>query len=95
MTGLNEAWRLCRRPYADLTGDGARLAGGRWNRRGRAVVYLAEHPALAVLEVRVHLDVPLELLPFRTSTSTSKNAAPLVRFTRARPLRTDHGPAPA
>jgi RES domain-containing protein len=27
------------------------------------VVYLAEHPALAVLEVRVHLDVPLELLP--------------------------------
>jgi RES domain-containing protein len=60
---LNEAWRLCRRPYADLSGGGARLAGGRWNRRGRAVVYLAEHPALAVLEVRVHLDVPLELLP--------------------------------
>ena len=27
------------------------------------MVYLAEHPALAVLEVRVHLDVPLELLP--------------------------------
>jgi RES domain-containing protein len=26
-------------------------------------VYLADHPALAVLEVRVHLDVPLELLP--------------------------------
>ena len=37
--------------------------GGRWNRRGRAVVYLAEHPALAVLEVRVHLDLPPELLP--------------------------------
>jgi RES domain-containing protein len=26
-------------------------------------VYLADHPALAVLEVRVHLDLPLELLP--------------------------------
>ena len=26
-------------------------------------MYLAEHPALAVLEVRVHLDIPLELLP--------------------------------
>jgi RES domain-containing protein len=27
------------------------------------VVYLAEHPALAALEVRVHLDLPLDLLP--------------------------------
>lgn len=27
------------------------------------MVYLADHPALAVLEVRVHLDLPLELLP--------------------------------
>jgi RES domain-containing protein len=26
-------------------------------------VYLAEHPALAALEVRVHLDLPFELLP--------------------------------
>jgi hypothetical protein len=57
------AWRLCRRPHADLTGEGARLFGGRWNSRGRAVVYLAEHPALAALEVRVHLDLPLELVP--------------------------------
>jgi RES domain-containing protein len=60
---LIEAWRLCRRQHADLSGEGARIAGGRWNRRGRAVVYLAEHPALAVLEVRVHLDLPLDLLP--------------------------------
>ena len=27
------------------------------------MIYLAEHPALTVLEVRVHLDLPLELLP--------------------------------
>src|SRR5713101_1121919 len=39
--------------------------------------------------------VPLELLPLRTSPSKSKNVAPLARFTCARPLRTDHGPAPA
>lgn len=57
------AWRLCRRPHADLSGEGARLYGGRWNSPGRPVVYLAEHPALAALEVRVHLDLPLELLP--------------------------------
>ncbi len=56
-------WRLCRRPHADLTGDGARIFGGRWNSPGRPVVYLAEHPALAALEVRVHLDLPFELVP--------------------------------
>lgn len=27
------------------------------------MVYLAEHPAMAMLEVRVHLDLPFELLP--------------------------------
>jgi len=58
-----DLWRLCRRPYADLSGEGARILGGRWNSPGRPVVYLAEHPALAALEVRVHLDLPFELLP--------------------------------
>jgi RES domain-containing protein len=58
-----DVWRLCRRPYADLSGDGARIFGGRWNSPGRPVVYFAEHPALAALEVRVHLDLPFELLP--------------------------------
>jgi RES domain-containing protein len=58
-----DLWRLCRRPFADLSGEGARIYGGRWNSPGRPVVYCAEHPALAVLEVRVHLDLPLELLP--------------------------------
>ncbi len=58
-----QAWRLCRRPHANLSGEGARIFGGRWNSAGRPVVYLAEHPALAALEVRVHLDLPFELLP--------------------------------
>jgi RES domain-containing protein len=56
-------WRLCRRPHADLSGEGARIYGGRWNSRGRPVVYFSDHPALAALEVRVHLDLPFELLP--------------------------------
>jgi RES domain-containing protein len=57
------AWRLCRAPYADLSGEGARRYGGRWNAPGRPLVYLASTAALAVLEVRVHLDLPPELLP--------------------------------
>jgi len=58
-----DLWRLCRRPYADLSGEGAHIFGGRWNSPGRPVVYFAEHPALTALEVRVHLDLPFELLP--------------------------------
>lgn len=57
------AWRLCRAPFADLTGEGARRFGGRWNTPGLPVVYAASSAALAVLEVRVHLDLPPELLP--------------------------------
>lgn len=57
------AWRLARRPYADLSGAGARRYGGRWNAPGRAAVYLSDNAALPLLEVLVHLDLPPELLP--------------------------------
>jgi RES domain-containing protein len=56
-------WRLCRAPFADLKGEGARRYGGRWNSPGRPLVYTASSAALAVLEIRVHLDLPLDLLP--------------------------------
>src|SRR3954451_6946822 len=57
------AWRICRDAYAELTGEGARLWGGRWNSPGRPLVYAADTAALAVLEVRVHLDLSWDLLP--------------------------------
>jgi RES domain-containing protein len=56
-------WRVARAAFADLNGEGARLYGGRWNSPGRPVVYTAENPALAILEVRVHLDLAPELIP--------------------------------
>jgi RES domain-containing protein len=56
-------WRVCRRPFAELSGEGARLYGGRWNSPGRSMVYAAESAALAVLEVRVHLDLDWRVLP--------------------------------
>ncbi len=56
-------WRVCRRPFADLSGEGARLYGGRWNSPGRPMVYAAESAALAVHEVRVHLDLDWRVLP--------------------------------
>ena len=56
-------WRICRQPFADLSGEGARLVGGRWNHPGRPMLYTAATPELAALEVRVHLDLPPELIP--------------------------------
>jgi RES domain-containing protein len=50
-------WRLCRAPFQELDGEGARLHGGRWNSEGIPVVYLSTTLALAAVEYLVHLDV--------------------------------------
>lgn len=39
----------------DLSGNGSRLFGGRWNSVGMHAVYCTEHISLAVLEMLVHL----------------------------------------
>ena len=56
-------WRLARRHHAALDGEGARRYGGRWNRRGQAVVYGAQNLSLATLEIIVHLEVAIEDFP--------------------------------
>jgi len=58
-------WRICRRRYAAFDGEGARIAGGRWNRRGTAVVYASATLSLAALEYLVNVDasaVPEDLV---------------------------------
>ncbi len=50
-------WRLCRKKHAEFDGEGARLAGGRWNRRGTAVVYTSATLSLAILEHFVNLKI--------------------------------------
>jgi RES domain-containing protein len=54
-----KAWRICKRAHAAFDGEGARKAGGRWNPRGVAVVYVSETLSLAALELLVHADPAL------------------------------------
>ncbi len=54
-------WRISN--HASLSGDGGLYASGRWHLRGRRVVYLADHPASALVEVMVHLEIDPEDLP--------------------------------
>jgi len=49
-----ELWRISN--YADLSGIGGLRAAGRWHSRGRRIVYLADHPSSAMLEMLVHMD---------------------------------------
>jgi RES domain-containing protein len=49
-----ELWRISN--YADLSGIGGVRASGRWHSQGRRVVYLADHPSSALLEMLVHMD---------------------------------------
>ncbi len=49
-------YRVVRRKYADLTGQGARLYGGRFNPPGIPAVYSSQNIALALLEILVHVD---------------------------------------
>jgi RES domain-containing protein len=48
-------WRISN--HRDLAGSGGLRAGGRWHSAGRPIVYCAEHPASALLEILAHLDV--------------------------------------
>lgn len=59
-------WRLVRAERAAdaLSGKGASLYPGRWNRLGQPAVYAASSLALAVLEVFVHLEVPQVEVPY-------------------------------
>lgn len=55
-------FRLTKSKYVtDLSGNGVRIAGGRWNKRGTPLLYTSESRSLATLEYLVH--VPLGIVP--------------------------------
>ncbi len=54
-------WRISN--HASLDGQGGLRSGARWHFPGAPIVYLAESPAGALLEVLVHLDLIAANLP--------------------------------
>lgn len=51
------AFRIAKKQYLkDLSGEGSRLYGGRWNKKGMAMLYFSDSLPTCLLEILVHLD---------------------------------------
>ena len=60
-----EVFRIAKREFAqDLSGTGARIYGGRWNKKGTSVIYTSENRALATVEYLVHIS-SVSIIPDR------------------------------
>ena len=50
-------YRITKTQYVnDLSGEGARLFGGRWNKAGDGMIYFSQNLSLCLLEIIVHVD---------------------------------------
>jgi RES domain-containing protein len=58
---MSTLWRITN--HVDLAGNGGRYSHSRWSLRGSRIVFLAESPAGAMLEVLVHLPFAKGALP--------------------------------
>jgi RES domain-containing protein len=47
-------WRISL--FTDLSGQGGMFSEARWNFKGTPIIYCADHPSTALLEILVHLD---------------------------------------
>ena len=50
-------YRIARRAFADLSGNGGTVYSGRWHFKGHRIIYAAGSVALAALEYAVHTSV--------------------------------------
>jgi RES domain-containing protein len=56
-------WRISN--HLSLAGAGSLRTPGLWHTRGRRVVYCAQSPAAALLEILVHFEIDIQDLPVR------------------------------
>ena len=52
---MTRVYRICRSDRVKFDGEGARIAGGRWDHPGMRLAYTAQSESLALLEALVHL----------------------------------------
>ena len=64
-------WRMIgiRHQFSPTSGEGARLYGGRWNRKGHSALYLAGDAVTAVAEYYQGLPKPGTLVPYHLDAS--------------------------
>lgn len=76
-------FRIGKTRYAsDISGEGARLFGGRWNHKLTPCIYTSESRALALLEYTVNVNVD-EIPPALSFTIFEVSDAELVEFKEA------------
>jgi RES domain-containing protein len=82
-------YRISKTRYAnDLSGEGARLHGGRWNHKGTPCIYTSENRALAVLEYTVNVaidDIPraLSMVVIDIPVDDMTTFAPIIKIPSA------------
>lgn len=82
-----KVYRITKRKYAaDLSGRGAAINAGRWNRQGTHLIYSASTRALAVLECLVHLDGALLAVADFVLLTLQLPSAEAAEFTQANVL---------
>lgn len=80
----------------DLSGQGAAISPGRWNRRGELVIYAAPTLAMAVLETAAHVDdhgLPLNKYVIEIEVPDELWHARLIRSTAELPAGWDAIPS--
>ena len=76
-----DIWRIS--AFADLSGRGGLLAPGRWHRQGLPVIYCADHPSTAMLEILVHMDFEDVPSHYQLLKITCPDGAPIHRVETA------------
>lgn len=84
---MRHAFRIVKRRHARqaFSGEGARVAGGRWNSPGQRAVYLSSTLSLAAMETFVHLGedaVHLDYVYFEIEIPASVAILKLTRWPR-------------
>lgn len=64
----------------DLSGKGSELSGGRWNSKGRPLIYTSESRALCTAEIAVHTPLGIVPLDYELITIEIPSSLPILEL---------------